>query len=97
MPAGWKSSIRLPEGSSRRICDRPVRDDVVAEPHAGGPEPLDLAVDVVDDEVDPVPASRSRGAAVGHGPPRRARRATEEQPQVAAGDVGERGRGVEPT
>ena len=38
----------------------------------------------------------SGDGAVGHRPAGRARRAAQEQPQVPAGDVGERGRGVEP-
>jgi hypothetical protein len=38
-------------------------DDVVAEPEACGAEALDLGVDVVDDEVDAVPAARSGLAA----------------------------------
>src|SRR5215203_2086972 len=50
-------------------------DDVVAERQAGGPQPLDLGRDVVDDEVDAVPASRLRGAAVWHRAAGRALRA----------------------
>ena len=42
-------------------------DDLVAEPHAGGLEAGDLAVEVVDDEVDPVPAARAGLRTVGHG------------------------------
>ena len=52
------------------------------------------AGDVVDDQVDAVPAARAGRAAVGHRPAGRARRAAEQQPQVAARDVGERGRGA---
>ena len=69
-------------------------DDVVAERRAGVAEPGDLGVDVVDDEVDAVPAAGSGLGAVRHRPPRRARRPGEQQPQVAALDVGERGRGA---
>src|SRR5215211_453781 len=75
------------------LAARPT-DDVVAKRQAGGTQPLDLRRDVFDDEVDAVPAPRLRGAAVGHRPPGRAHRAAEQQPQVAAHDVGERGRGA---
>jgi len=40
-----------------------IGDDVVAERQAGGAEPLDLGRDVLDDEVDLVPAPGLRGAA----------------------------------
>src|SRR3954469_24886373 len=42
-------------------------DDVVAECQAGGAQAVDLIRDVLDDEVDAVPAARLRGAPVGHG------------------------------
>src|SRR4051812_18812756 len=48
-------------------------DDVVAEAQAGGAQPLHLASDVLDDEMDPVPAPRRGCAAVGHRPPGRTR------------------------
>src|SRR3954463_909190 len=69
-------------------------DDVVAERQGGGPQPVDLGADVLDDEVDAVPASRLWRSAIGHRPPGRTLRAGEQQPQVAAHDVGERGRRV---
>jgi hypothetical protein len=49
----------------------------------------DLAVDVVDDEVDPVPAAGSGLGAIGHGPAGRAGRPGEQQAEVPALDVGE--------
>ena len=55
-----------------------------------GSQPFDFGVDVVDDEVDAVPAARLGFAAVGHRPSGRARRPAQQQTQVAAGDVGER-------
>src|SRR5215208_491304 len=65
-------------------------DDVVAERQPGGAEPFDLGRDVLDDEVDAVPASRLRGAPIRHRPPGRALGAAEQQAQAAAPDVGER-------
>src|SRR3954447_18528300 len=44
-------------------------DDVVAERQAGRPQPIDLGPDVLDDEMDAVPASRLRRSAIGHRPP----------------------------
>src|SRR4029077_14866935 len=49
-------------------------DDLVAEPNAGSSQPLDLRVDVVDEEVNSIPAARLRPATIGHRPPGRARR-----------------------
>src|SRR4051812_22559225 len=43
-------------------------DHLVAEAHVGGAEAFDLGVDVVDDQVDAVPASRLGLAPVGHRP-----------------------------
>src|SRR3954452_2973731 len=65
-------------------------DDVVAEGQARGSEPVALGRDVLDDEVDAVPAAGLRGAAVGHRSPGRALGTAEQQPQVPADDVGER-------
>ena len=48
-------------------------------------------VEVVDDEVDAVPTAGARSFAVGHRPAGRALRARQQEPQVAASDVGERG------
>src|SRR5258708_5551091 len=70
------------------------REEVVAERSTGAPKSRDLGIDVVDDQVDAIPAARSRLGAIRHGPSRRARRSAEQQPQVAAGDVGECGREV---
>jgi hypothetical protein len=75
------------------LAARPA-NDVVAEGEARGPQPLDISRDVVNDEVDAVPAAGTGCAPVGHRPPGRARRTAEQQPQVAAHDVGESGRGA---
>ena len=58
--AGWNSSIGFPAGSSSRICWPPgpltmsLRNVSPADA-----QPLDLGCDVLDDEVDPVPAAGS--------------------------------------
>src|SRR6476661_7732297 len=62
-------------------------DDVVAELRPRVAQPRDLGDDVVDVEVDAVPATRTRLFAIGHRPSRGARRAREQQTQVAAFDV----------
>src|SRR3954454_17696191 len=54
-------------------------DDVVAELHAGGAQPLDFGGDVLDDEVNAVPTAGLGCAAVGHRAPGRALRAAEQQ------------------
>jgi hypothetical protein len=69
-------------------------DDLVSELDVGGTEPFDLGVDVVHDKVDAVPAARFGFPSVGHRSAGGARRAGEEQPEVAAQDFGERRRGV---
>src|SRR5262249_56732421 len=79
-----------------RILDEdlgPARpsDDVVPELHPGGPEPLNLRLDVVHDELEAVPPARHRKATVGHGPAGRAGAGAEEEPEVAAGHVRECG------
>ncbi|MGW1738695.1 hypothetical protein ACWCPQ_07755 [Nocardia sp. NPDC001965] len=66
-------------------------DDVVAEADTGRREPFDFGGDVVDDEMDTVPAAGLRGRAVGHGPGGGAFRPRRQQPQRAAGDIGGRG------
>src|SRR5262249_44133505 len=66
-------------------------EDVVAEPSTGAAETGHLGIDVVDDEVDAVPAARPRLGAIRHRPRRGASRSAEQQPQVPAGDVGESG------
>ena len=78
-----------PTGRRARSARRPDRDDVAAEPHAGSAQALHLGGDVVDDEVDAVPASGTRPGPVRHRPPCRAGRAAEQQPQLPADDVGE--------
>src|SRR5262245_42489163 len=66
-------------------------EDVVAEPSTRVAEAGDFDIDVVDDEVDSVPAAGYRLGAIRHWPPRGAGRPAEQQPQVAARDVGESG------
>ena len=95
MPAGWNSSTTLPEGSSSRICEPPGPVTTSLRKRQPGLAELgDLGVDVVDDEVDAVPAAGARLLPVGHRSSGGARRTAEQQPQVAAGDVGERGGGA---
>src|SRR5262245_15479813 len=65
--------------------------DVVAEPGARVAQARDFGVDVVDDQVDAVPAAGARLGAVRHRPSRGAGRSAEQQPQVSACDVGEGG------
>src|SRR5688500_15119534 len=84
------SSLRLSVGCGLEQLDRVARrvveqdlaaagatDDVVANPEAGGPEPVDLGVDIGHDEVDAVPAPWLRCTPVGHRPAGRARRSGE--------------------
>ena len=89
--AGLNSSTGFPEGSSRRdlLASRPG-DDVVPEGDAFGAKTLDLGLDVVHYELDPVPAARAGLRPVRHRPPRGAGRPAEQQAQVATEHVGER-------
>ena len=74
--AGWNSSTRFPDGSTGEdLRAAGTGHDLVAERHALRGEAGDLAVEVVDDEVDAVPTSRARSLAVGHRPAGRALRA----------------------
>ena len=103
-----RSGVRLARrraGTARPRCRRGPRpgsasrragDDLVAEAHPFGAQPGDLRLDVVDDEVDAVPAARPGLAPVGHRPTRGAGRAGQQQPQVTPADVGERGHRAEP-
>jgi hypothetical protein len=59
----------------------------VIECETGSSQSLDLGRDGVDDEVDAIPSAGLGCAAVGHRPPGRARRAAEQEAQVAADDV----------
>jgi hypothetical protein len=63
--------------------------DVVAKPQARCPKTGYLGSEIVDDQLEAVPAAGVRSPAIGHRPARGARRATEQQTQVAAGDVSE--------
>ena len=68
-------------------------DDVVAKRQPGGAQPLDLGGDVVDDQVDAVPAARLRAVRPsGIGRPAELVGPAEQQSQPAADDVGERRR-----
>src|SRR5262245_54681249 len=58
-------------------------DDIVAEAETRCAEPLHLGLDVVDDEVDAVPATRLGLPPVGHRPPGRALGTRQEQSQIA--------------
>ena len=76
-----RGNLRLLLAGPKSSAGRPMPDgrtpgpghDVVAERCAGLAEPGDFRVDVVDDEVDAVPASWPGCAAVGHGTTRAAR------------------------
>ena len=90
--AGTNSSIGLPDGVFEEdLLTAWPGDDVVAEGDPGGAQPGDLGGEVGHDEVDAVPAARDRSPTVGHRPARGAGRPGQQQAQVAAGDVGERG------
>src|SRR5215203_432752 len=52
----------------RNLLAAGATDDVVAKREPGRAQALDLARDIVDDEVDAVPATRPGLAAVGHRP-----------------------------
>src|SRR5215218_435626 len=69
-------------------------DDVVAEPAAGGAQPLDLAGQVVHLQVQAVPAAGDGPGAVGHGAAAGAGGAAEKEPHAVAADGGERRAGV---
>src|SRR5207237_9708257 len=64
--------------------------EVVAGLSTGVTEAGDVGCNGVDDEGDAVPAAGCRLGTIRHRPPSGARRSAEQQPQVAAGDVGER-------
>src|SRR3954454_2219281 len=66
-------------------------DDLVAERHAGRAQPLDVGGDVVDDEVDAIPAPWLWRSAIRHRASSRTLGAAEQQPEVASHDVGKRG------
>src|SRR5690242_5763066 len=63
--------------------------DLVSEGNAFAAQAVDLCLDVVDDEVDAVPAARNRCAAVRHRPAGRAGRPAQQEPERAAADIGE--------
>ena len=88
--SGLEQLDGLPEGSSSSTCrppgPRPCRCGTARPPR----EPVDLRVDVLDDEVDAVPAAGFGHGAVGHRAPGRALRPAQQQAQLAARDVGER-------
>src|SRR6266404_9707726 len=72
----------------RRIVEHDLRaagagHDFAAEADARRAEPLDLACDVVHEQVNAVPASRCWPASVWHGAGRRAGGATQEEVEVA--------------
>src|SRR5436190_2260772 len=75
------------------LAARPF-DNVVAERRPRRAESCDFGAEVVDDEVDAIPASGLGLGAVGHWPTRGAGRSREQESEVAAFDVGERGRGA---
>jgi hypothetical protein len=56
--AGSQSSTRLPDGSWQDLLAAGSFDDFVAEPGPCVSQAGDFAVEVIDDEVDAVPATR---------------------------------------
>src|SRR5262249_6402557 len=68
--------------------------DVVAELDAGGAQPRDLRRNIVDNEVNAVPATGTRPLAIGHRSPGRTFRPTQQEPQRTQRDIGESRRGV---
>src|SRR5256884_6028736 len=82
---------------ARRILEQDLRaagarHGIVPKPHAGGAEPCDLRGEISDDEMDAIPAARSRPPAVGHEAPGGTGGPAQQQPQVAERDLGERRR-----
>src|SRR5262245_28013749 len=74
---------------ARRVVEHDLptsgaRHDLVAEGDAGVAETPDLGPDVANDQMNAVPAPRTRTAAIRHRPPGGAPRPAEEQPEVAA-------------
>ena len=65
-------------------------DDLVPEGDARCPKPRGLRVDVLDDEMDSIPAARLGLTAIGHGPPSGARFTTQMKHQVTAPNRAER-------
>ena len=61
--------------------------DLVAELNTAATQPLDLGGEVVDDEMDAVPAARPRGLAIGHRSPGGALGPAEQETQRAELDV----------
>src|SRR6266545_4812253 len=66
-----------------------ARSDIVAEPQPGRAKALDFRRDVVHNELDPVPAARTRYAGIGHpaelvGPLSRSRKS----PRVTSANAG---------
>src|SRR5262245_37737550 len=94
-PASSAARLEELDRVARRILQEDLRaaragHDVVPKPYlSGAPESSHLGRDVLDDEVDPVPATGSRLATVRHRPASRAGRAAQQQPQVTESDVGE--------
>ena len=81
---------------ARRVVDQDLRaaralDDVVAEREPGLTQALHFGRDVVDQQMDAIPAPGPGLSSVRHRAGRRALRPTEEQPEIAPLHVGEAG------
>jgi len=63
--------------------------DLAPERHAGRAEARNLGIDVIDDEVDPVPSARTGLATVRHRTTRRALGPAQQDAKRSADDVGE--------
>jgi catechol 2,3-dioxygenase len=76
------------------LCAAGAGDDVTAELDACCSQSVDFAADVIDDQMDAVPATGDRLASIGERSRSGAGRAAEQEPERAAGDVCERWREV---
>src|SRR5258708_14669194 len=72
------------------LCAAGTGHDLVAEPNPLPGEAGDLAVEVVDDEVDAVPSTGAGSFAIRHRSAGRALRAGQQEPHVASSDIPER-------
>jgi hypothetical protein len=68
--------------------------NVISEAHTGYPQPRDLAVNVINDEVNAIPAARLWLLAIRHRPPSGAGGTAEQQSEGAAPDIREGWRGI---
>jgi hypothetical protein len=94
--AGSKSSIGFPEGSSSRICLPPRPVMIVAETNTQVAQRFNLANEIVDLQLNPVPPSGRWHPSVGHclGRASSAARRINQESQVVARQDCESGSGI---